>query len=168
MTVENNQFNMEDELFHEEREELLLLAGLAAVFNSTCHVRSRCEATMGAKPAGSKHQKALKATSQELNNTIYWIALIQSLTSKALARGSNFKEGSVDDFLENAPPVAYQVDLVSTPHGIYESYLRVYRDIERVIKMNQKVVDRLPKGNEIVTYLFDALQEAGEHLEKIL
>lgn len=159
---------MTDDLYHEEREELRLLDCMLKSFKTVTHIKSKCEATGGNYDYKGKHHRMLAQTTTSLNYVLYWMATLQSLTTKELAKNSNYKAKSADDYLEALPPKGYQLELIDTPHGLYEGYLRMYKDLELCLRINRETIDRLPKGNDLVVCLIDSLQDAGKFLEEIL
>ena len=168
MDAKEKQLSLENGLFHEEREELRLLDCMAKTFNVICHLKSRIEASSGNYPTKSKKSRMLDQAATSLAYQLYWMGLIQSLTTNELAKSSNYQPKSIEHYMMLIPNKGYQVDLVATPHGLYESYLRAYRELETCLKVNQKTIDRIPKGNDLVIYILDSMQSAGEFLEEIL
>lgn len=165
---EEKQTSMENDLFHEEREELRLLDCFGKLSNVMLHLKSKTEASAGNYDYAGKHHRMLGQTVTSLSFVLYWTSMIQSLTTKLLAKSSNFEAKDLEFFYGRAHTKAYQLDLIDTPHGLYESYLRAYRELEMCVRANQHTIDRLPKGNDLIVYTLDSMQDAGRFLEEIL
>lgn len=158
---------MDSRLYEKEREEMLLMEGLVKSINNFRYLKTRVEATCGNFDLKSKPHRILSKTATSLGYVLHWLATMQYSTAKEL---TGYEQQSLGHYTNKAATRDgfHTVDNVSTPHALYESYIKAFTGVEKEIRSNQKAIDRTLPCNELVGYLYDSLQDAGEALEEIL
>ena len=164
--IVNKQLTIEKGLFEKEKEQLRLMDALVQLARESAYITNIANASAGNYHAKTKQNKGLANGATFLHFANHWIAMLRYVVGNHL---TGYKGKTVDEYIQVAlPPYGYSREQVKTPLAVYDGYVKLLSSVTLTCKQNQKAIDRAPKGNRLVSCLFDSLQTAGEHFEQIV
>ena len=162
-----DQLSFEGTLFEKERQLLFLTGAISNILQRLHYERTKITSTLD-NAKSKRHKRALAYARTSATNSLEWLSIIQLHLANELAEIAGMSKREEDWYSRQLESDLSVPDAITTPYAIYQSYIGVYKAINKIFADNKRLISGEPPCDRLIKEFHIDMQIIGESLEEVL